>query len=37
MVQKYLVDLRDKSGVFGFENFIDGFGPEKCHQLMIDN
>ena len=37
MVQKYLVDLRDKSGVFGFENFVDGFGHENRHHLMIDN
>ena len=36
MVQKYLVDLRDKSGVFGFENFVDGFGHENRH-LMKDN
>ena len=37
MVQKYLVDLRDKSGVFAFENFVDGFGHENRHHLMIDN
>ena len=37
MVQKNLVDLRDKSGVFGFENFVDGFGHENRHYLMIDN
>ena len=37
MVQKYLIDLRDKSGVFGFENFVDGFDRKKCHHLMRDN
>ena len=37
MVQKYLVDLRDKIGVFGFENFVDGFGHEIRHHLMNDN
>ena len=36
MVQKYLVDLRDKSGVFGFENFVDDFGHENLHHLMKD-
>ena len=29
MVQKYLVDLRDKTGVCGFGNFVDGFGHEN--------
>ena len=37
MVQKYLVDLRVKTGVFGFENFVDGFGHENRHHLMNDN
>ena len=37
LVQKYLVELRDKTGVFGFENFVDGFGHENCHHLMNDN
>ena len=37
MVQKYLVDLRDKSGVFRFENFIDGFDRKNGHHLMRDN
>ena len=37
MAQKYLVDLRDKTGVFGFENFVDDFGHENHHHLMNDN
>ena len=37
MVQKYLVDLRDKSGVFGFEKIVDGFGYNNLHHLMKDN
>ena len=37
MVQKYLVDVRDKSGVFGFEKFVDDFGYKNCHRLMKDN
>ena len=37
MVRKDLVDLRDKIGVFGFENFVDVFGHENRHHLMNDN
>ena len=37
MVRKYLVDLRDKSGVSSFENFVDGFGHESQHHLIKDN
>ena len=37
MVQKYLVNLRDKIGVFDFENFVDGFGHKNCHHLMKDS
>ena len=37
MVHKYLVDLRDKNGVFGFGNFFDGIGHENRHRLMNDN
>ena len=37
MVQKYLIGLCDKSGVFGFENFVVGFGRKNCHHLMKDN
>ena len=37
MVQNYLVDLLDKNGVFGFENYVDGFGHENRHHLMNDN
>ena len=37
MVQKYLVDLLDKTGVFGFEYFVVGFGHENRHHQMNDN
>ena len=37
MAQKYLVDLRDKIGVFGFESFVDEFGHKKVHHLMKEN
>ena len=35
----YLVlnGMRDKTGVFGFENFVYGFGQENYHLLMNDN
>ena len=31
IVQNYLVDLRDKSGFFGFEKFVDGFFHKNRH------
>ena len=37
MVQKYLVGLRDRSEVFGFENFVVGFVRKNRHHLMEDN
>ena len=37
MVQKYLVDLRDKSGVFGSEKIVDDFGYNSLHLLIKVN
>ena len=37
MFQNHMVDLRDKTEVFGFENFVDGFVNEIRHHLMNDN
>ena len=37
MVQKYLVDLRDKSRVFNFEKIVDDFDYKNLHHLMKDN
>ena len=37
MVQKYLVDLRDKSGVFGFEKIVDDFGYKNLQHLVKSN
>ena len=34
MVEKYLVGLRDKSGVFGYDTIVDDFGYNNLHHLM---
>ena len=37
IVQKYLVGLRGKSGVFGFDKIVDDFGYNNLHHLMKNN
>ena len=37
MVQKYLVDLLGKSGVFVFDKIVDDMGYNNLHHLMKDN
>ena len=33
-VEKYLVGLRDKSRVFGYDKIVDDFGYNTLHHLM---
>ena len=37
MVQKYLVGLRGKIGVFGFDKIVDYFDYNNLNHLMKDN
>ena len=37
MVEKYLVGLRDKSGVFVFDKIVDDFGYNNLHHLIKNN